>query len=333
MSGSESPAAPANELRPGVQPAPLPTGEALEPAPPEVGPLDRQLAPVMFLATLIDLGLLAVFLHTTDGVKYSEPGMVSLKTAGIIYLALIVELGFHLWSGARPGRWHWWTLLIPPLRLGARDFGTRRWMWLPGWNWQVVDRGLEKRLLHFFNIPLMCLALLVLPLVLVELFWVEKLAANPHWRGWLDIASAFIWMAFVIEFVLMLSVTPKKGRYVRRNWIDLMIIALPLISLVHAAPVARLLRLNQLTRTARVYRLRGLLMRTWRAIVAFEVIEKMIWRDPQAHLARLEDELAERQTEIADLRHRIHQLQQRIEARKNKPEPPSTPEPPSPAAP
>lgn len=278
-----------------------------------VSPLDRQLAPVMFLASLMVLALFAVFLHTTDGTRFSETGLVSLKTAGVIYIVFFVEQAFHWFAGSRPGPWHLWSLLIPPIRMGSRDHRTRQWIWLPGWHWQRVDRDLEKRLHQFFNIPLMCLALLVLPLVIIELFWVEQLLAHPSWRVWMEIASAFIWMSFVIEFVLMLSVTQKKMRYLRRNWIDLVIIALPLISLVNAAPVARLLRLNQLARTARVYRVRGLLVRTWRAVVAFEVIEKVLWRDPASHCSRLEDELLEREADIRDLRNRIRQIRERMD--------------------
>jgi len=278
---------------------------------PEVSMLDKQLARVMFAASLLFLANLASLLHLTEGDLWSSYAEVVIRTGALLHMAFVVEGFVHLVWGSGLKRWHWWAILIPPLRLGARDHLAGTCVWLPVWGWQPAGVGLEKRLARFFSVPLMCLAMLVLPLVLIELIWVEMLNQHPVWMKSLEIASGFIWMAFVIEFVIMVGVTPKKFRYIRRNWIDVIIILLPLVSFLRGLRLARLMRLNQISRTARIYRVRGLLIRAWRALVALDLIEKVVWRDKDALIDRLGEELVERETELEELRVRIAKLKLR----------------------
>ena len=60
---------------------------------------------------------------------------------------------------------------------------------------------------------------------------------------------------------------------------------------------------------ARIYRMRGLALRTWRAIVTLDMIDKLLRRDPTFRIEKLEDEIAEKQREIELLQHELEQLQ------------------------
>jgi hypothetical protein len=275
---------------------------------PAITALDWQLGPVMFVAALLHLTVLAGLLHLTHGELFNPTAQLLIRTGAVLHLAFVVEAIFHLLAGDRMGAWHWWAVLLPPLRLGARDHLEGRFMWLPGWHWQRVDRTLESRLREVFSLPLMGMAFLVLPLVIIELFWSEALEAHPGWKLALDITTSVIWMAFVFEFVLQLSATKRKWGYAIRNWIDVIVIVLPLLAFLRGARLARLVRLNQLSRTARVYRVRGLVVRAWRALAALELIEKLVWRNKVALIARLEEQLADRELEIHQLRARIMRL-------------------------
>jgi thioester reductase-like protein len=53
---------------------------------------------------------------------------------------------------------------------------------------------------------------------------------------------------------------------------------------------------------------RGLVVRAWRALAALELIEKLVWRNKVALIARLEEQLADRELEIHQLRARIMRL-------------------------
>jgi voltage-gated potassium channel len=266
----------------------------------------------MFAASLLHLTVLAALLHLTKGDLWNDVAQMIIRTGAVLHLAFVAEAVFHLLAGNRMRAWHWWSVLLPPLRLGAPDHLDGKFLWLPVWHWQPVDRFLESRLRSFFSLPLMALAVLVLPLVIAELFWMETLLAHPAWLLAVEIMTAVIWMAFVIEFVLQLSTTKRKWGYAIRNWIDVVVILLPLLAFLRGARLARLIRMNQLTRTARVYRVRGLILRAWRALLALELVEKVLWRNKRALIARLEEQLMDRELEVQHLRKRIEHLRTQI---------------------
>jgi voltage-gated potassium channel len=60
--------------------------------------------------------------------------------------------------------------------------------------------------------------------------------------------SLGIWAAFILDFTLRLVLAPRKGAYLRRNWLTALALAVP------ALRVARLVRLLRLFRVARAAR-------------------------------------------------------------------------------
>ena len=63
-------------------------------------------------------------------------------------------------------------------------------------------------------------------------------------------SESVIWLAFAVEFVMMFSVSPKKFRYCRDHWVDLVIILAPLAGFLRLLRVARALRLSTVSRAA-----------------------------------------------------------------------------------
>ena len=90
------------------------------------------------------------------------------------------------------------------------------------------------------------------------------------------------------------------------------VICLPLIAFLRALRLAQLLRLNQVSRTVRLYRMRGVLIRTWRAIVAMDVLERVFIRNPAERIARLERTLLEKESELEVIRDKIEKLKARL---------------------
>lgn len=81
-----------------------------------------------------------------------------------------------------------------------------------------------------------------------------------------DAATATIWVLFGIEFGLRFIVAPHKGRFLRRNWITAVSLALPAFRLLRAARIVRLLRLGRTARALRLARLLTSFNRGMRAL-------------------------------------------------------------------
>ena len=131
----------------------------------------------------------------------------------------------------------------------------------------------------------------------------------------------------MIEFTVVISVVRFRRRYCRRNWIDLAVILLPLLDFVQLAQMGQILALKQLTRTARLYRLRGVVIRGWRTVLTLDVIDRLLRRAPEDRLERLRFRLAEQQEEmdltleeIGRLEAIVAERQRRRDAARNTPQ-------------
>jgi voltage-gated potassium channel len=182
--------------------------------------------------------------------------------------------------------------------------------------WQQANRSLRERMERLFSVPMIFVALLILPILAVEHYFARMV--EPHDHLWLvlliDGCTALIWIAFAAEFIVMLSVADSKLKYCKSHWLDLAIIILPLISFARALRLARTMRLGQIGRMSRLYRLRGLAMRGYRAVLMLELLQRLIRRSPEKQLQALRQVLAEREAEIEELRRTIAQLELQVAA-------------------
>lgn len=124
----------------------------------------------------------------------------------------------------------------------------------------IADDRLRDRVDRFFHWPMIILALLMLPLLAWEFI------STPQWGTWQwwvsAIAFALIWTAFFVEFAIKIAIAECRIEYVKRNWLDVLILALPLL---------RPLRISYLARTSRVFTLRGVGMKFLRYVVTILV--------------------------------------------------------------
>lgn len=282
--------------------------------------MDQRLAAPMFVLSLVVLGLFATLIYLTDLEAGGYIVYACLFGLAILYPVFWLETAAHIYARSPLMKQHIWFCLIPITRLGGRDHETGRRVWLPRWNWQEANRPLERKLARHFSIPMIVIALMVLPIIVMEFFYKDFVDANYGWTLAMKIAEAFIWSAFTFEFILMLWVVKYPMGYVRKHWIDLAIILLPTLAFMRTMRLASIGRLNQLTRTARIYRLRGLGMRMWRGFVALEVIEMLLSRNPERRLEKLESQLEDKQEEIDLLQKDIRQLKSRIQQKRQEEE-------------
>ena len=218
--------------------------------------------------------------------------------------------------------------LIPPLRLGSVSPAWDDRLWLPSLSWQHPGRELSTLLERIFSKPMLVIALLILPILLIE--FVFKGAVQEYFwlRLLLHLATGFIWFAFTLEFIIMVSATDKKLAYIKKNWIDLAIILIPLISFLRTLRVLRLARLakiQKIARLGRVYRVRSLGMKAMRAVMMFEVINRILKITPEKRLKKLNAELEERSLEMTELKSEIKALEERVTASTTHVPDPNTP--------
>ena len=94
------------------------------------------------------------------------------------------------------------------------------------------------------ELPMLVLAvamvpLLILPLTLDLPSGVESAFVATDW---------LIWAAFAVEYAVRLYLAPRRLQFVRREWPDLVILALPFLRPLRLARSARALRMLRLTR-------------------------------------------------------------------------------------
>lgn len=230
------------------------------------------MAPIMYTLGLLMLVLAAALINLlshegeniTVAIFQSKVAWIYLSGWGIFVLEFFVMNFLRKKSpqkvdkGVFLGRIQ--SLLFPPIRMGARHLFDPDLQWIPFLGWSYRNEGMLRHLKEKFSIPMIVIALLIIPVLVIEWKFYEEVEAflNTDLSFVLDLAQAFIWLAFAFEFILMVSLSREKIDYVQKNWIDLLIILLPFIAFVRTMRIIKIARLSQL---ARGYKLRGLLMK------------------------------------------------------------------------
>lgn len=96
------------------------------------------------------------------------------------------------------------------------------------------------------EIPLLTLALLMIPLLTVP-FVVEL---SPSAERALVVADVLIWAIFAADYVAGLYLAPSRRTYVRKQWLNLALVVLPMLRPLRLLRSTRLLRLLRLARLA-----------------------------------------------------------------------------------
>jgi len=271
--------------------------------------IDRITGLPMFAAALAFLWMLGMFMHAGRGSPAELAAAHYGRVMVWLYPLFIAEFLLHLLIGSKRRRQYLLFCLVPPLRLAARDCETGKSIWLPSAGWTEVDASLVKRVEKAFGGPMIAIALLMLPLLALEFIWRDAVKANAFLALLVDVGTALIWTAFAFEFIVMVSIVGRRIRYCREHWIDLVIIIAPMLAFARLLRLGRLMRLQYLLRASRLYRLRGLALRMYRAVMLLEVLARFVQGSPGRRLKRLRETLAEKKEEIEQILHEIREIE------------------------
>jgi hypothetical protein len=288
------------------------------------------LAPLMFGLAFVHLLLLAGIVHRAH---HKEAGILEIQVMAYGLLGLWPVIVLETWiavlirnRAARPLRSTvaraLWITLAPPLRMGMPCPFTGR-LWLPRWGWCERGKPLEDRLDRVFHKPMLVFAILILPVLALELTRVEEVRTSRSLALVLHVSVAVIWVAFAVELAVKVSAARRPFRYCKERWLDLAIVLLPMLefiltALATAAPVARLLRLARaaspeyLARMGQIYRVRGLLMKGWRAVLVLRLIAKLTGNTPEKQLRKLEEQIADAEVALAELKAQADELRRQV---------------------
>jgi voltage-gated potassium channel len=104
---------------------------------------------------------------------------------------------------------------------------------------------LREKLARYLDVPL---ALASLALVLLAVIELTGEVSGP-WRGRLAALGWGLWSLFFVEFVVKFALAPVKRHYLRRRWLDALIVLLPFLRIL------RLARVVQATKALPTFRL------------------------------------------------------------------------------
>ncbi|MHC2069544.1 hypothetical protein ACYFX5_18890 [Bremerella sp. T1] len=278
---------------------------------------DEFLAVPMFVATV---AMLSFFALTVQFFMASEANQSEALVNAFLWLTFAMYPIFWLeaaWHFSIDSPRKWQTLyacLLPPLRLARRDMDTGTRMWLPILGWRHIDEDLHEEVERDLSVPMIIVAVAILPLLAIDFIWTRQMEANPWLQLVVETGFSITWLAFTMEFIVMFSIVHKKIDYLKKHWVDLLIICLPLIAFLRVFRMTQILRLQQVTRATRVYRMRGLALRVWRGLLAMDVISRLARVSPEAKIETLRQLIREKQREISNMENEINKLQATIDS-------------------
>lgn len=269
----------------------------------------------MFMATV---AILAFFALTVQEFMTREEHLSVFRLMVFFWLTWAMYPIFwaeSLWHFAIDSPRKWETLyacFLPPLRLARRDTEDGSRMWLPILGWRQIDEDLHEEVERDLSVPMIIVAVMILPLLAIDFVWAAQLERSRELQIVVETGYSITWLAFTMEFIVMFSIVDKKIHYLKTHWVDLLIICLPLVAFMRAFRVTQIVRLQQVTRATRVYRVRGLALRVWRGLLAMDVISRLARMTPEAKIETLRKLIEEKQREIENMEEEIAELELKI---------------------
>ncbi|WP_119065686.1 potassium channel family protein [Rubrobacter indicoceani] len=106
------------------------------------------------------------------------------------------------------------------------------------WDDLPAREEMRERLDHYLDLPLALASVVVVLLVVIQLTG----EVSPQWESRIEALSWTVWGLFLVEFVAKFALAPVKRSYLRKNWLDVLILLLPFLRLLRVLRVLRAAR-------------------------------------------------------------------------------------------
>ena len=105
--------------------------------------------------------------------------------------------------------------------------------------------SLRERLDRYLDLPLALASILLVLIAVIELGG----EVEEPWQGGLMILGWVLWALFFVEFAVKFALAPTKRSYLRRHWLDALVVLVPFLRFL------RVLRVLRATRALPLFRL------------------------------------------------------------------------------
>lgn len=265
------------------------------------------------LSLIIIAALVTAITEETLSSAFNKLVPVLAWTLGVLYLFFVADFLITLYLKAHFSQevnrqefiFRSLVLIFPPFRIGSRNLLSGRYIWLPFWHWSLVTEGLFTELKKRFVLPMILIALLIVPVLVIEWKFMDEV--KEEWPNLkidliLETVQTIIWIAFAFEFLLMISVTDKKLKYCKTNWIDLLIILLPFVSFLRTFRFSQIARLKY---AARSFKFRGAITKTRQGLILMDFVRRIFRLKPESELKRLQKMLRENERDRKQLEKKL----------------------------
>ncbi len=109
-----------------------------------------------------------------------------------------------------------------------------------------LREDLRGRLDRYLDVPLALASLLMVLIAVIELTG----EVGGPWRGRLALLGWSLWGLFFVEFAVKFVLAPVKRAYLRRNWLDVLVLLVPFLRFLKVLSVLRATRALPLFRLA-----------------------------------------------------------------------------------
>ena len=90
-----------------------------------------------------------------------------------------------------------------------------------------AENNHREELLHrverFTELPLLILSFVMIPLLIGPLLWDLSTQEETTFL----ILDYFIWALFVVDLIIKLVISPNRGNYLRRHWLEVLVVVVP----------------------------------------------------------------------------------------------------------
>ena len=291
------------------------------PAPNDVDSPDIGFAPAVTTARAMVMYTLALLFLCLTGCVLPHGGVIDpisefLTQAvwvkwllGLLWLIIAAEAAHGFLTASDAGKPALTRLLLicllPPLRMTMSPAVPDSHIWLPREGWLRTGKAQLERLESRAALPMLFITLLILPVIGAETFFKNQLHQSPTLMLIVYLLTALIWVAFAFEFILLVSVAERKVDFCKANWLNIVIILLPLVAFLRTLRLFRFLRLANAGKLMRAYRLRGVMTRAMRLALIFSLLDRIKQRNPEKYRLHLEEKIQEKEAELEELRAKL----------------------------
>lgn len=298
--------------------------------------IEHLIAFFLFICTLLFISLLAItiqYLQTEKGFEFFSSLPILFDSLLILWLIIFIERLIYLSFCQKNIISVILTVCLPPLRLASQRCHPTKFIWLP-YHWRTVDDLLYTRLERKFLYPIFICSLVMMPVWLFEIFWPQYLLSHPLFYHLATLGNAIIWGLFVIEFVVMFSIAPKRLDYLKQHWLELFIIIIPILAVARVILIAKyasllkqvqllqyaeLVKALNLPRLLNIYQARAVLQRIIRILMIIDILRRFyLSRNPTKYLEMLKNKLAEQEKAVMELKQQINEIEKTLPDNTNK---------------